>query len=315
MMLGLVRRYPLSLGLVWSEGGPVGDLSLCEASLREIIKESTGLRRIYCRFRCDRERRIEDALRLSASGWSRSWFTLTSSFSMKLNLADDESRLLAACEQNFRRNLRRANEANLTVRRWINPNVDEVLAVYTSMQSLKGLEEQHSRSEVEQLLQNFGERLILYRCDDENGELVSLLGWIMAGKRAWATFWATSELGRKVHASYLIFWAVVKHCHELGLESCDLAGIDPIRNHGVYRFKKATGALPIEYLGEWDWASSSWLRWLGNWAISRRSQLKRAETSLKSAASAATAKPAAELQIVREQLAATRGVERLQTSA
>lgn len=276
MMLGLLRRFPLGFGLVWSEGGPVGDLTVCDQSLHNAIKETTGLKRIYCRFRCDRERIVGDALKLSANGWERSWFNLTSSFSMTLDLSHDERQTLAACDQNWRRNLRRANEANLTVRQWLDPNVDEVLAVYSSMQSVKGLEEQHSREEVEQLLLNFNRNLVLYRCDDEHGELVSLLGWVVFGDRAWALFWATSEQGRKVHASFAIFWAIVQHCQRLGLRSCDLAGIDPVRNNGVYRFKKATGATPVEYLGEWDWASSSLLRWLGNWGISRRQQFSKA---------------------------------------
>ena len=283
MMLGLLRRFPLGFGLVWSEGGPVGDLSVCDNTLQEAIKETTGLKRIYCRFRCDRERFVGDALKLSANGWERSWFNLTSSFSMTIDLSRDERQTLAACDQNWRRNLRRANEANLTIRQWLDPNVDEVLAVYSSMQSVKGLEEQHSREEVEQLLLNFKRNLVLYRCDDEHGELVSLLGWVVFGDRAWALFWATSEQGRKVHASFGIFWAIVQHCQRLGLRSCDLAGIDPIRNNGVYRFKKATGAAPLEYLGEWDWATSTWLRWLGNWGISRRQQFSRATDATRKA--------------------------------
>ncbi len=281
MMLGLVRRYPLKFGLVWSEGGPVGDLSACDQSLQDVMKATTGLRRLYCRFRCDRDRQVGDALKLSAQGWNRSWFNLTSNFSMSIDLSKDEEKTLKACDQNWRRNLRRANEANLTVRQWLDPNVDEVLSVYTSMQTVKGLEEQLSRDEVEQLLKNFKRNLVLYRCDDENGELVSLLGWLVFGDRAWAVFWATSEQGRKLHASFAIFWAIVQHCQRLGLRSCDLAGIDPVRNNGVYRFKKATGALPLEYLGEWDWATTSWLRWFGNWAISRREQLSRAALQTK----------------------------------
>jgi len=276
MMLGLLRRYPFGLGLIWSEGGPVGDLSVCDESLHEAMKLTTGLKRIYCRFRCDRERSVADALQLSAHGWGRSWYNLTTNFSMSLDLSKDEKSTLAACDQNWRRNLRRANEANLTIRQWLDPSVDEVLAVYASMQSLKGLDEQLSRDEIEQLLKNFRRSLVLYRCDDEQGNLLSLLGWVVFGDRAWAVFWATSEQGRKVHASFGIFWAIVQHCQRLGLRTCDLAGIDPVRNNGVYRFKKATGAVALEYLGEWDWATAPWLRWLGNWAISRRQQLKAA---------------------------------------
>ncbi len=76
MMLGLLRRYPFGIGLIWSEGGPVGDLSVCDERLQKAIKQTTGFKRIYCRFRCDRQRQVEDALRLNAQGWRRSWFNL-----------------------------------------------------------------------------------------------------------------------------------------------------------------------------------------------------------------------------------------------
>ncbi|HEY8186606.1 MAG TPA: peptidoglycan bridge formation glycyltransferase FemA/FemB family protein, partial [Pyrinomonadaceae bacterium] len=173
------------------------------------------------------------------------------------------------------------NEAGLSIRQWLKPDVEEVLAVYGSMEKLKSLEEQQSREEVEQLLKHFEQQLVLYRCDDKDGELVSLLGWVVFGRRAWAVLWATNEAGRKLQASHAIFWAVVQQCRKLKVESCDLAGIDPVRNHGVYRFKRDTGAVPLEYLGEWDWASHSWMRWLGNWAIAKRGQFKQTETRLK----------------------------------
>lgn len=310
MMLGSVRRYPFGFGLVWSEGGPVGDLTACDESLHEAIRQATKLKRFYCRFRCDRQRHVEDTLKLTAQGWTRSLYNLTPNYSMGLDLSKDESRTLAACEQNWRRNLRRANEGKLKVRQWLDPQVDEVLSVYASMQSLKGLDEQLSREEVEHLLSNFKESIVLYRCDDEHGELVSLLGWLVFGNRAWAVFWATSEQGRKLHAAYAIFWALVQHCQNLQVESCDLAGIDPIRNHGVYRFKRASGAAPIEYLGEWDWATTSWLRLVGNWAISRRERLKRTEQALKGA----RAQPASPVPAFNQQPVAASLGDKLQLS-
>lgn len=273
MMQGCLRRYPFGVGLIWCEGGPIGDINVCDESLQNAIRATTGLKRGYCRFRCDRPRHIEDVLRLAALGWNTSWSPLTSNYSMVLDLGQDEDRLLAGCERNWRRNLRRAEGLNLTVRQWMDANVDEVLSVYASMQEVKGLNEQWSRKEVEELLRTHKQQLVLYRCDDENQKVVSLLGCMVAGEHACAVFSATSEAGRKLHASYPTFWAVVQHCRRIGIRSYDLAGIDPVRNPGVYRFKRATGATPIEYLGEWDWASRPWLRWLGNWAVERRARL------------------------------------------
>jgi hypothetical protein len=275
MMQGALRRY-FGFGLVWCEGGPVGDLSVCDERLQSAIKHSTGLKLVYCRFRCDRERDIEDVLRLNAQGWSLPWSPITTSYSMCLDLSKDEDYLLAASDARWRQNVRRAMKNKLTIKQWLNPDPDEILSVYLSMQALKGLEEQHSREEIEQVLEHLRDRLVLYRCEDEFGELVSLGGSFVVGTRAGNWFSATTERGRTLRASYAIFWALIQHSKKVGVRFYDLAGIDPVRNPGVYRFKKGSGARPIEYLGEWDWASQPLCRWFGNWAIAKRSSVRNA---------------------------------------
>ena len=89
-----MRRYPFGIGLIWSEGGPVGDLSVCGELLQDAIRTTTNLKKLYCRFRCDRARDIQDALQLTAQGWSISWSPLTSNYSMALDLTQEESQLL-----------------------------------------------------------------------------------------------------------------------------------------------------------------------------------------------------------------------------
>jgi peptidoglycan biosynthesis/recognition FemAB-like protein len=278
MMQSYVRRYPLSVGLVWSEGGPVGDLSVCDESLQQAIASATRLKRIYCRFRCDRQRDINDVLRLSGQGWSLPWYPLTSGYSMLLDLTQDEDRLLAACERNWRRNLSRSKDCNLTTEEWADPDVDEILSVFESMQKVKGLDEQHSVTELAQLLRTVNDQIVIYRCRDESGQTVSVGGTLVVGHRANSWLAATTERGRQLHASYAIYWALIQHCKKIGIRSFDLAGIDPVRNPGVFRFKRGTGATAVELLGEWDWASRPWLRWLGNWAIAHRERIKTASS-------------------------------------
>lgn len=269
MMSGVLRRYPMKFGLIWSEGGPIGDLKLCNTDLHDAIKKTTGLKHVYCRFRCDRERQTIDALQLNAQGWNRSWFNLTSNFSMYLDLTGDEAKILSAASRNFKRNLVKSAKT-LTTHQWHDPDIDEMLSVYTSMQEVKGLEDIHTRDELQNLLRACERELMVFRSDDENGNVVSLTGCLVLGDRAWVVLSATSKRGRELYASYSTFWAMLQRCQNMGLYWCDLAGIDPVRNPGVYRFKRETGAKHLEYLGEWDWATSPSFAWLGNWGISRR---------------------------------------------
>ena len=65
---------------------------------------------------------------------------------------------------------------------------------------------------------------------------------------------ATNSEGRKVYASYGIFWEIIKYFKYLKLQNYDLSGVDEKNNKGVYNFKKGTGANLILCQGEWETA-------------------------------------------------------------
>lgn len=300
MMQGYVRRYPLGIGIVWSEGGPIGDLAACDSNFHNAVKQTTGLRAVYYRFRCDRQRHIDDALRLTSQGWAMPWAPLTTNYTMTIDLNVTEEALLAGCERNWRRNLKRSTECNLTVRQWEHPSTEEIVEAYRSMESLKQLDEQQSADEIDWMLRSLQQNLILYRCDDEHGQLLSVMGCLVSGDNACLVISATNGCGRELHASYAIFWALIRHCRNAGVQQFDFAGIDPVRNPGVYRFKRAAGGKAVELLGEWDWASRPWLRWFGNWGIAKRNRIKAAETALKRSAKEAEARKKPDADSPRE---------------
>lgn len=281
MMQGYVRRYPFGVGLVWSEGGPIGDLSACGPELQNAIKETSGLRHVYCRFRCDRPRHIEDSLRVTSLGWAMPWSMLTTNYTMYIDLNVSEETLRASCERNWRRNLKRSSECDLSVRQWFHPHAGEIASAYRAMENLKGLDEQQSDDEIAEMLKHLEQQIVLYRCEDASGALLSVMGCIVTGEKACLVISATTQKGRELHSSYAVFWALICHCRNSGVRVFDFAGIDPVRNPGVYRFKRAAGGRPVELLGEWDWASRPWLRWFGNFAIAQRNRVRRAESTLK----------------------------------
>jgi hypothetical protein len=270
MMQGLVRIYPGHIGLVWTPGGPVGDIQCWNAELRRAIVESTGLRRLYVRICPTRHYHAEDVLALRSLGWQRSAAPLLSGLSMTYNPAQGEELRIASCTRNWRHNLRRSDKYGLTYHRWKNPDIETMFGIYQSMQDYKSLAQQFARKELAEMFDRLGDHIVLYRCDDEKGEPVSLRGCIIYGDKAWDLFAATSVQGRKIYASYGLFWQLMRHCQEIGVRHYDMGGIDPLHNPGVYDFKKGSGAIPLEYLGEWDWATSAWLGAGANWMISRR---------------------------------------------
>ena len=280
MMQGYVRRYPFGIGMVWSEGGPIGDLSACDDAFHQAVKETTQLRAVYYRFRCDRPRDIEDSLRLTSQGWTMPWSPLTTNYTMTIDLGVTEEQLLKSCERNWRWNLKKSNECDLRLTEWRRPTAEEIIGAYRSMENVKGLEEQLSEVEIEQMLNRLEPNLAIYRCDDSTGELVCVMGCLVTGDKACLVLSATAARGRELRASYATFWSLIRHLRNTGVSKFDFAGIDPVRNPGVYRFKRAAGGVPVEMLGEWDAASRPWLRWFGNWAIAKRNRIRQAESAL-----------------------------------
>ncbi len=291
MMQGYVRRYPLGIGLVWSEGGPIGDLSACDETFHQAIKETTKLRNVYYRFRCDRPRNIEDSLRLTSQCWSMPWSPLTTNYTMTIDLNVTEEQLLKSCERNWRWNLKKSNDCDLKLSQWTHPAAREIVGAYRSMETVKGLDEQLSETEIAQMLTSLKPHLVIFRCDDANGELVCVMGCLVTGDKACLVLSATAARGRELRASYATFWSLIRHLRNIGIREFDFAGIDPVRNPGVYRFKRAAGGKPIELLGEWDWASRPWLRWFGNWAIAKRNRIRQAETALNRTAKKSQGRP------------------------
>lgn len=274
LCLCLLRRFPFGVGLMWCVGGLVGDIRVWEENFRKTILGLTGLKHLYFRSRCDRERNLEDVLFLSNAEWTRSAFMMTSGLSMELDLSQTENELLAGLSGKWRRNLRLAQKENLVIKQCSDPDIEELCRVFAEMEAHKNLPQLFSPEKLENLFKYAGENLIFYRCENDAGNLLCFRACLVIGNRACDYFAAANEKGRKLRASYATLWEMLFECKKRGVIYYDLGGIDPWANPGVYAFKKETGARAVEMLGEWDWATSEPLRLLGNWAIRRRQNAK-----------------------------------------
>lgn len=274
MCLILLRRFPLKTGFVWCAGGPVGRITDWDRRLPQAIIETSGLKRLYLRFRCDRERTTRDALFLNHHEWSKCIFPMVSGFSMELDLSGEPDEILSRTNRSWRRNLRLAEKQEMVISRSVNPDIGELRRILAEMESLKSLPELFSFEKLENLFKLNRANLLFLRCEDKEGNLLCFRGSLLIGNRACDYLAATSEKGRKLRASFPLFWKLLLTCREKGITRYDLGGIDPWENPGVFEFKKSTGAREIEFLGEWDWASSLWLRLFGNWLIRYRQERK-----------------------------------------
>jgi hypothetical protein len=271
----LVRRYR-NFGIIIGLGGPIGNLDLSLQSLHQNIVGTLHLSSCYCRIYPRRQYNVKDALLLQTHNWQRVLHPSGSGLSMWLDLTKTKEELYSTCSKNWRHNLRRAcNNNHLTIQRWNDPNPDHIVSVYRSMESFKNVEIDYSRARIQHTLEVFKNSVLMYRCIDHNGDTLSVRGCITTGSYGVDWFAATTATGRTTYASYALLWEVILACRERGITFYDLNGVDPYRGAGVYNFKKGIGALPLEYLGEWDWATSESVRLLMNLAFRTRMSLQK----------------------------------------
>jgi hypothetical protein len=270
MAQGLVRRYPGGIGVVWLPGGPVGNIQAWSVGLQQVIRRTTRLTILYCRFNSFRARGEENQQVLANNNWQQPRTRLTTGASLHYNLARPEPARLASCSKNWRHNLKRSHKSGFAVTQWAKPDVAELRSVYAEMEDYKHLSEQHSEQNLRALYDHVGDRLITFSCRDAGGVLIAFRACVTFGDKAWDILAATAVAGRKAYASYATFWALMQECHRRGVTHYDLSGVDPVGNRGVYDFKQGTGATPVEYLGEWEWASPLLFALPANWLIGTR---------------------------------------------
>lgn len=270
MCLALLRRFPLRTGMIWCTGGLTGDIARWDENFRQAVIAAANLKRLYFRFRSDRERDVSDVLLLTGRRWSPARFALTSGLSMELDLSQTEEKLKAALSGKWRRNLKLARQAKLSVSEWRDPSIEPLCRLFAEMEKRKNLPPLFSPEKLAKLFPAATDNLLFLGCEGEDGAPAALRACLISGDRACDYLAATGDQGLKTRASYLLLWEMLLRCRERGVRWYDLGGIDPAANPGVYTFKKETGARQIELLGEWDWATAEWLRLFGNWAIKRR---------------------------------------------
>lgn len=249
-----VRKLPLGLVMLWAPGAGVGNFDNYGQSLISTIKKLFKSKIVYCRLNFLKEINEIDVISLKRF-WSTPWVKLSTGHSLIFNTEKNESERVIALSGNWRHNLKRSNKYGLKIMEWIGPNPLEIFSIYQVMEQFKGIGQQYSLTGIERLLVNLGGNLIVYKCLDAADNLIALRGCAFSGIKAWDLFAAATPAARKVYASHALFWALTSKCHELGVISYDMSGADPIRNVGVYNFKRGTGARDIKYLGEWEWSN------------------------------------------------------------
>jgi lipid II:glycine glycyltransferase (peptidoglycan interpeptide bridge formation enzyme) len=171
----------------------------------------------------------------------------------------DEDDLLKGFNQLWRRNIRKAEKAGVTVELGQAKRLPEFHQLYVETAN----RDQFTPRPLEYfdrmwqaMAAEDDDRLRLYLARYQ-GTLVAAATMVRVGTHAWYSYGASSTAHREVRGSNAVQWRMICDALAAGCDVYDLRGItdtvDETDPHaGLIRFKVGTGAETVEYVGEWD---------------------------------------------------------------
>lgn len=184
-------------------------------------------------------------------------------FNFQVRLDGGEDTVLAGMNQLWRRNIKKAAKAGVTVRVATAGTLAEDLPAFHALYAHTAERDHFTprplsyfRTMYDALSAEDPDRIRLYLAEHE-GDLVASTIWIRVGTHAWYSYGASSTEKRDVRGSNAVQWQMISDAIAAGAEVYDLRGItetlasdDP--HLGLIQFKVGTGGEAVEYAGEWD---------------------------------------------------------------
>jgi lipid II:glycine glycyltransferase (peptidoglycan interpeptide bridge formation enzyme) len=274
----LLKSLPLGVSMLWAAGGPV--LAFQKNGLDQVSERLEGL---VAAVRADHPRalvRFDSHLRhdplLSYNTGKvcrRPFVKLNSGFSIQFDttVAPELTRQQMASKHRYY--AKKAGEAHLA---WCAGNDDgrlrELTEVHREMVNAKKLGTLGtSYQEVEAMREALGGSLLVLTGSLDGIPVTSCLV-LLFGCKAFYLMASTGKRGREVSAAYAMFERLMQELRERGITRFDFGGIDPVNPaaQGVNHYKRGFGGELVEYLGEWECASSTLLRLGVNTALRLR---------------------------------------------
>jgi lipid II:glycine glycyltransferase (peptidoglycan interpeptide bridge formation enzyme) len=271
----LLKKMPLGIHAGWAPGGPVmqfkggspKNVGKALDSLWDALHSRYG--KLWLRFHSHVANEPELAYVLSGR-FHRPVFKVNSEFSQFLDLGASVEAFEKSMTSKHRYYVKQALGHGLT---WRHGNDEEMqrdfAALHEEMTREKGMESiRVGGEELRKMFAALGGQAIILNGYFEGAAVTSCLVQRF-GNRGFYASAATGSKGRELSAAYAMIHELFRVLKETGMTRLDFAGLDPKTPaaYGVNHFKRGFGGELVEYLGEWECASSEKLRWAINLGI------------------------------------------------
>jgi vancomycin resistance protein VanK len=170
-----------------------------------------------------------------------------------------EEDVLAGMNQQWRRNIKKADKAGVAVTRGGLEDLKAFHDLYAHTAERDHFTPRplgYFRTMAEAMTAEEPDRFVLWLAHHE-GDLVAATVAVRVGTHSWYSYGASSTEKRDVRGSNAVQWAMLRDAMSAGATVYDLRGItdtlDPDDPHaGLIQFKVGTGGEAVEHAGEWD---------------------------------------------------------------
>jgi len=169
--------------------------------------------------------------------------------------------VLAGFNQLWRRNIRKAEKAGVTVTRGTRDDLVDFHSVYVET-AARDRFTPRALSYFERMWDclNSREPRMSLHLGHHAGHLAAATIMVRVGTHAWYSYGASTTADRDVRPSNALQWDMITRAHDEGCDVYDLRGIsdtlDPDDHlHGLVQFKLGSGGYAQEYAGEWDYVT------------------------------------------------------------
>ena len=168
--------------------------------------------------------------------------------------------VFAGFNQLWRRNVRKAQKAGVTVTVGSTADLDDFHHIYVETAQRDRFTPRpvgYFRQMFDRMLAEDPDRIRLYLARHE-GRLLAATTAVNVGRHTWYSYGASTNEGRELRPSNAVQWQMIQDAHARGASVYDMRGItdtlDPDDHlFGLIQFKVGTGGDAVEYVGEWDY--------------------------------------------------------------
>lgn len=272
----LLKRMPLGIHVGWAPGGPALQfkgwtpkvVGKALESWRETLEKKFG--RLWLRFHSHIPNEPELAYAFSGT-FHRPVFKINSEFSQFFDLTLTIEEFAKSMTSKHRYYVRQSLAHEISWRHGSDEAMQaDLTRLHEEMTREKGMESIRLGAEdIQNTFLALADQAMILN-GYHNGEAVTSCLVQRFGSRGFYASAATGAKGRELSAAYAMIHELFRVLKETGMTRLDFAGLDPKTPaaFGVNHFKRGFGGQLVEYLGEWECASSEMLRWginLGIW--------------------------------------------------